>query len=185
MLFVEAEPFPAAPLGPYYYIYRHYDFLRRHPGETPPDYYLGYGNKFLGLFSELDLSNRGEDWITAVARDLQEAIESLRRSDPGAFDRMERDGKALRHYAFASHPEIYRRNGFLELSTFDKAKIMALVSGNTAFDEIPEFLEQALGLAGQAVKHPVATALDILDSNLIETPKHIVEELPRPWEWDW
>jgi len=176
-LHVPAAGVAAAPFGPYYYIYRYYDFLRRHPGLSPPDYYLEYGNKFYQLFTRTGLSDRGEAWLRAVARDLQEAIEALRRAGPEAFDQLELDGKAFRKFAFDTHPEIYRKNGFLELSAFDKAEILTLVGGNTSLGEIPELLKQTGGLAFEAAKHPLATVGDLLDSKFIETPKHILDEI--------
>lgn len=177
--FVPAQLIPAVPFGPFYYIYRYYDFLRRHPDMIPPDYYLGYGNKFLNLFKNLSLTDKGEQWIQNVMRELQEAIENFRRSDPGAFDRLEQDSSAFRKFAFDTHPEIYRRNGIWELSKFDQAEIVGLLLSNTSFKEVPELAEQVIKLLEES-HNPlkpgkfIETEIDKIESGF-ETSKQIAE----------
>jgi hypothetical protein len=95
-----------------YYARRHDDFAERHEASdrTPPDYYLGYGDKYVRRFSlEVGplLSDPGQVWLVEVRRLLQEAIEGERERDPTGFDRLEQDSAAFRSFAFDTHPQCY------------------------------------------------------------------------------
>ena len=93
-----------------YYRMRNDDFLARHPGGTPPDYYLGYGDKYVHLFSTVlrpKLSVRGREWLDCTLVALQTAIEDRLDADPAAFARLEEQGPVFRHFAYGTHPGAY------------------------------------------------------------------------------
>lgn len=121
---------PVAPLGELsYYQTRHDDFLGRYSDcaqLTPPDYYLGYGNKYVTRFT-VDtfqrLSPEGQQWLLNARKNLQIAIENRRRADPAAFDQLEKNNDAFRAFAYATHPDAYWNAGLGELSLFDLASI--------------------------------------------------------------
>ncbi|HCH62665.1 MAG: hypothetical protein CL927_08430 [Deltaproteobacteria bacterium] len=107
-----------------YYALRHADFADRHAasGSSPPDYYLGYGDKYVRRFSHEVaplLSAAGQTWLVDVRQRLQVAIESERERDPAAFDTLELDGAAFRSFAFDTHPECYWAAGLGELPLAD------------------------------------------------------------------
>ena len=85
-------PGAVAPAGNLdYYALRHDDFVQRY-GDTslaPPDYYMGYGDKYCRRFSnEVGplLSDPVRVWLVEVRRLLQEAVEGERERDPAGFD---------------------------------------------------------------------------------------------------
>jgi hypothetical protein len=95
-----------------YYADRHADFMARHgaAGLAPPDYYLGYGDKYVRRFTnEVGplLSDPGKVWLVDVRTRLQVAIESERERDPAAFDTLEQNSAAFRTFAFDTHPQCY------------------------------------------------------------------------------
>lgn len=105
-----------------YYQQRLADFQARNPGVEPPDYYLGYGDKYMQRFAELDgtdLSPEGLAWRDRTTEALQSAIEDYRIRDPQGFAELERDPDAFRRFAFASHPDAYVDSGLYELPVQD------------------------------------------------------------------
>ncbi len=93
-----------------YYVERHDDFVDREPDRSAPDYYLGYGDKYVRRFSEDVyplLSGPGQTWLVNVRVGLQEAIEAERARDPAAFGALEGDSAAFRRFAFDTHPQAY------------------------------------------------------------------------------
>lgn len=107
-----------------YYRLRNDDFLQRHGAEglAPPDYYLGYGDKYVHRFThEVGplLSVPGQSWLVRVRAGLQVAIEDERDRDPAGFDRLEQDNQAFRSFAFDTHPEAYWDAGLIELPVAD------------------------------------------------------------------
>ena len=107
-----------------YYAERHADFADRYAGTglAAPDYYLGYGDKYVRRFSnEVGplLSAPGQVWLVDVRERLQVAIESERERDPSGFDALERDSAAFRSFAFDPHPECYWNAGLGELPIAD------------------------------------------------------------------
>ena len=118
-------PGALAPVGDLdYYARRHDDFADRYSGTdlAPPDYYLGYGDKYIRRFSsEVGplLSDSGRVWLVDVRQGLQVAMEDERERDPTAFDGLERDGSAFRTFAFDTHPECYWEAGLGELPFAD------------------------------------------------------------------
>jgi len=109
-----------------YYQQRLADFELRNPGMTPPDYYMGYGDKYMERFAELDstdLSSEGLAWRDRTTTALQTAIEDYRIRDPEGFADLERDSDAFRRFAFASHPDAYVDSGLYDLSVQDLSVI--------------------------------------------------------------
>jgi hypothetical protein len=109
-----------------YYKQRYDDFVRRNPGQTPPDYYLNYGQKYLDKFSALgpkDLSPAGLAWRDRTLKALQDAIEMKRAEDPAAFAQLERDPEAFKKFAYDTHADAYVNSGLFKLPAQDLVKI--------------------------------------------------------------
>ena len=120
------QPAEVRTPSPDYYRQRYDDFVRRNPGVKPPDYYLGYGQKYLEKFSSLgpkDLSPAGLAWRDRTLQALQDAIESKRAEDPVAFAQLERDPEAFKRFAYDSHADAYVNSGLLKLPVQDLVKI--------------------------------------------------------------
>ncbi|WP_408952768.1 hypothetical protein [Lysobacter sp. Hz 25] len=116
------DPAPVEVGTPTYYEQRLADFQARNPGVEPPDYYLGYGDKYMERFAALDstdLSPEGLEWRDKTTLALQTAIEDYRIRDPQGFADLERDPDAFRRFAFASHPDAYVDSGLYGLSVQD------------------------------------------------------------------
>jgi hypothetical protein len=109
-----------------YYKQRYDDFVRRNPGVTPPDYYLGYGDKYCQKFSQLsskDLTPEGLKWRDATLKNLQSAIEKKRMEDPEGFAKLERDPAAFKSFCYDTHPDAYIQGGLFKLPAQDLLKI--------------------------------------------------------------
>jgi len=111
-----------------YYTDRHNDFLERYRfcGLTPPNYYLGYGKKYVQRFTfetHHRLTPDGQAWLARARVLLQEAIEGERAADPAAFERLERDDAAFTRFAYDTHPDAYWNAGLGELDIFDLSNI--------------------------------------------------------------
>jgi len=126
------RPTPVTPNGDLqYYNRRHTDFTGRYSDcadVTPPDYYLGYGMKYVSRFTNETnqrLTPEGQSWLIRARENLQLAIENRREADERDFDRMEKNNDEFRAFAFASHPDAYWEAGLGELSVFDLANIGA------------------------------------------------------------
>lgn len=126
-------PTPIEPTGALdYYDRRHGDFVTRYSdcGDTftPPDYYLGYGKKYVSRFTfetSQRLTPEGQAWMARARENLQIAIENRRSADPVDFDRMEKNNDEFRAFAFASHPDAYWEAGLGDLNLFDLTNIGA------------------------------------------------------------
>lgn len=130
-------PSPVAPDGALsYYRKRHDDFVSRYadlakqhpecPQYRPPDYYLGYGDKYVNRFTLQTnplLTPEGQKWLARARVNLQVAIESRRAADPAAFDQLEKDNDRFRSFAFGTHADAYWQAGLGDLSPFDLATI--------------------------------------------------------------
>lgn len=102
-----------------YYRARADDFLKRHPHEQAPAYYLEYGEKYAQRFTRETfekLSPRGQAWLKDTFVALQTAIEDKRRNSPEAFERLERDEEKFKAFAYATHAKAYLEAGLSELS---------------------------------------------------------------------
>lgn len=145
----EPSPTPPGVLGSLdYYRWRYNDFMKRHPNlkepdpEHIPDYYLGYGEKYVLRFSnELrpKLSDKGKLWLDRTRMNLQLTIENLCKNDPEGFRRLEEDPKAFRKFAFDAHPDAYWKAGLYDLPIADLIQIGAT----------PDFAD-SLGKEGRA-----------------------------------
>jgi hypothetical protein len=136
--------------SPDYYQQRYNDFVARNPGVQPPDYYLGYGQKYAERFASLDdrdLSAEGLQWRDDTLVALQQAIEDLRISDPEAFAELERDPDAFRAFAFASHPGAYVDSGLYDLPAQDLLVIAATPDINDVLSQ--EGIDQSLITMGK------------------------------------
>jgi RHS repeat-associated protein len=122
-----------------YYQARHEDFRRRHPGESPPSYYLQFGDVNVRRFTlELrpKLSIWGKEWVDSTRGLLQSAIENLRDADPEAFDRLEQDDKAFTKFAFDSHPRAYIQGGLATVTDDDAVMIMKFAGDQASLKHI-------------------------------------------------
>ncbi|MGO1073340.1 hypothetical protein [Lysobacter sp. CA199] len=121
-------PTPVKVGSPDYYQQRVDDFKARNPGMEPPDYYLGYGEKYMERFQALDssdLSSQGLEWRDRTTDALQQSIEDFRARDPQGFAEMERDSVKFREFAFGSHPAAYVDSGLYDLPVQDLLVIAA------------------------------------------------------------
>lgn len=122
-------PSPVAPSGALtYYGARHGDFASRYAGcgLTPPTYYLGYGEKYVGRFTNSTapmLTSEGQAWLARARVNLQVAIENRRQADPLDFDRLEKNDGAFTSFAYGTHADAYWDAGLGELDLFDLATI--------------------------------------------------------------
>jgi hypothetical protein len=106
-----------------YYATRAKDYETRHkmagnPQPTPPDYYLGYGDKYVRRFNQVlrpKLSTTGQAWIDLTSFLLQWQMEHQCRTDPEKFARLEENPAAFKQFAYATHAEAYIRAGIAEL----------------------------------------------------------------------
>lgn len=119
-------PAPVATGNVDYYRQRLADFERRNPGMTPPDYYMGYGDKYAHRFADLgplQLSSAGLAWRDRTLMALQNAIEAKRIEDPAGFAQLECDPEAFKAFAYATHTDAYIDSGLFDLSAQDLAVI--------------------------------------------------------------
>lgn len=122
-------PTPVAANGDLgYYHARHADFTGRYPNNCPPppDYYLGYGNKYVTRFTletAPRLTPEGQAWLGRARVNLQVAIENRREQDPEAFDQLEKNNAAFRSFCFGTHADAYWNAGLGDLNLFDLAQI--------------------------------------------------------------
>lgn len=110
-----------------YYKERAQDFARRHNGKAPPDYYLGYGDRYMHRFlDELGpaMSPQGKEWLRSTRARLQGAIEAARAQDPKAFERLEQDPERFKHFCYRSHPLAYVEAGLAKLNPVEWLQIM-------------------------------------------------------------
>ena len=100
-----AEPGAVKPGQLDYYRLREEDFMKRHPGDnqgTPPDYYLGYGDKYAHRFTEHlkpQLSQAGQGWLDRTFVNLQNAMEAKPNEDPAVFAKLEENPGKFRKCA--------------------------------------------------------------------------------------
>lgn len=138
-------PVAVQPGSSDYYQQRYDDFVARNPGVDPPDYYLGYGQKYAERFSSLDgrdLSPEGLAWRDATLVALQQAIEDKRTEDPEAFAELERDPEAFRRFAFGTHPDAYVESGLYDLPVQD----LLVIAGTPDINDVlsQEGIDQSL-----------------------------------------
>jgi hypothetical protein len=110
-----------------YYKKRHQDFVARHADLPAPDYYLGYGDRYMHRFvDELSpsLSKGGQEWILRTRAGLQAAIENERARDPAAFDKLEQDSERFRQFCYGSHPGVYVDSGIGALSPLEWTQVI-------------------------------------------------------------
>jgi hypothetical protein len=160
-------PTPIAPVGSLdYYAERHADFEQREPGRSAPDYYLGYGDRYVRRFSEEVyplLSAAGQRWLVDVRVGLQVAIEDELARDPNAFAVLEADGPAFRRFAFDTHPQAYWDAGLGGLPVADLLTIGLTPDSEDLLSF--EGIVQVGDIAGRLAGAWGADALDLLAGN--------------------
>ncbi len=123
------QPAPDKLGTPEYYDARVDDNIRRHLGSPPPpDYYLGYGQKYCRRFSEdlyPKLSAEGKKWCIATRTNLQLEIERELMANPAKFAALEEDSGRFKAFAFGTHPKAYLDGGLRELPVADLLFISA------------------------------------------------------------
>jgi hypothetical protein len=110
-----------------YYVERASDFAFRNPGQVPPDYYFGYGDKYAKRFKTVlrpSLSAAGKAWLDCTLVALQTAIEDRRDANVWAFAELERDSGKFKDFAYSSHSDAYVSCGVCNLSIVDETKIV-------------------------------------------------------------
>ncbi|WP_433831152.1 SpvB/TcaC N-terminal domain-containing protein [Flavobacterium anhuiense] len=115
-----------------YYAWRARDFMRQNPGKPVPDYYMGYGHKYINRFTNetsKTMSNSGKIWLKEARKNLQVAIED--RLDSKKYkdaNTIELNNDKFRAFAFDSHVDAYwNENGKVPLYTLgavDLTKIL-------------------------------------------------------------
>jgi hypothetical protein len=117
------DPAACAPDGGLgYYRCRADDAERRRPGELPPSYYRGYGDRYARRFTDESralLSPEGRGWLDRTRLALQVAMEARRAADPAAFAALERDEGRFLDFAYATHPGAYLATGLERLPLRD------------------------------------------------------------------
>ena len=110
-----------------YYLNRFLDFSTRNGGGyQAPDYYLGYGDKYVRRFKTVvrwQLSRQGQAWLDQCLILLQGAIENRRDSNPFAFADFELQNDAFREFAYNTHADAYVQAGICDLPMLDWATI--------------------------------------------------------------
>lgn len=105
----DPTPYPKEKLGdPDYYRWRAQDFRKQNPNSPVPDYYMGYGDKYIRRFTyktSHKLSKDGQKWLQEVRYNLQVAIEDELVRNPEI--ELQNGGNDFRTFAFESHVEAY------------------------------------------------------------------------------
>ncbi|MEO9801589.1 MAG: RHS repeat-associated core domain-containing protein, partial [Reichenbachiella sp.] len=106
-----------------YYEWRYVEHIEKY-GTRPPDYYLGYGHKYINRFStELNptMSADGQAWLTQTRLELQYLMETGLQENPA----MELDNPSFHSFAFDTHVPAYTKGDLLkDLSFSDQWKIL-------------------------------------------------------------
>lgn len=109
-----------------YYRRRYEMFLEDYPSETPPDYYLDYGEKYCNKFSRetyYKLSERGKKWLNDTKCALQQRIEDM-LSKPKNSE-IEMLNEEFAEAAFEMHPEAYLKSGLADLTVGEWVDILS------------------------------------------------------------
>jgi RHS repeat-associated protein len=90
---------------------------------SAPDYYLGYGDKYIKRFTNdlyPELSEAGKAWLEGALLNLQIAIENQLKINP----EIESDNSDFQNFAYDSHVAAYENAGLFKLPISDMVKIV-------------------------------------------------------------
>lgn len=160
---------PASVLGTdKYYKWRNNDFNVRHgimdkwytDQPDPPDYYMGYGNKYVHRFStELrpKLSSSGQVWLDNALVSLQNAIEIELKVNPS----IELNNTKFSKFAFDSHVPSYENSGLFDLPISD----LILIGGTPDITDLlskngrKQLFQVTSDYIRNAQKNPISTTI--------------------------
>ena len=112
-----------------YYRRRYEMFLEDYPSETPPDYFLDYGEKYCNKFSRetyYKLSPRGKKWLEDTKCALQQKIEAELLDPKNRTTVM--TSEKLAKLAFRTHPDAYIESGLFDLDLEELFQIACTAS---------------------------------------------------------
>lgn len=142
-----------------YYEQRARDFESRNPGQEPPGYYRGYGDKYAKRFDKLkpQLSKDGQQWLEKTKDLLQFKMESGLRD--GKWK--ESNPEDLKKKAFDSHSDAYLEAGLADLPQEDINKILTAVDRGD------------LVLSGNAIHEAGETAWEMPMKSVMSIPSFL------------
>ena len=157
-----------------YYRRRYEMFLEDYPSETPPDYFLDYGEKYCNKFSRETyhkLSPRGKKWLEDTKCALQQKIEA-ELSDPKNRTTVMTSEK-LAELAFETHPDAYIESGLFDLS-IKELGIIALTAKEEFYPRAKYFdltIDQALTVGRRYGEHIVEKSEEFVEDVIIDVVK--------------
>jgi len=169
--FISPEPYPEASLGDLnYYVFRNRDFAKRNPGKEAPDYYLGFGDKYLNIFvkdTSPALTAKGQQFIKEVGKALQQKIEDKLVANPDAFGELELNPDSFRKFAYGTHPDAYCESGWGKLPSTDREKIIEAIDWKDKYWSVNGW-ESMIGLINRCTE--IGTIDMIIDGIPGSTP---------------
>lgn len=138
---IRPEPTPySGVLGDIgYYRFRYDDFVSGNSGMEPPDYYLGFGERYLTRFMNEtypNLTPQGQEFLRRVGETLQQKIEDKLNNNPQSFAELERDSDEFRKFAYDTHPDAYCESGWGNLPESDRDQIIEAVDRSDLYFSI-------------------------------------------------
>lgn len=151
-----------------YYAWRARDFMRQNPGKPVPDYYMGYGHKYINRFTtetNKTMSSSGKTWLKEARKNLQVAIED--RLDPKKYkdaNTIELNNDKFRSFAFDSHVDAYwNENGKVPLYTSGAVDLTKILLTPDVKDlASADGLRQVKDMMGKFIKEKPKDLLRIL-----------------------
>ena len=164
-------PYPPESLGNLdYYQFRYDDFIKRNPGKEAPDYYLGFGDKYLNIFvkdTSPALTAKGQQFIKEVGKALQQKIEDKLVANPDAFGELELNPDSFRKFAYGTHPDAYCESGWGKLPSTDREKIIEAIDWKDKYWSVNGW-ESMIGLINRCTE--IGTIDMIIDGIPGSTP---------------
>jgi hypothetical protein len=154
-------PYPPESLGSLdYYQLRYNDFMKRNPSQQAPNYYLEFGNKYLNKFVNKtypNLTKKGQQFVKAVGKALQQEIEAKLVANPDAFEELELSPDSFRKFAYGTHPDAYCQSGWGNLPRADREKIIEAIDWKDKYGSVNGW-KSMIGLINRCVE------LDTIDA---------------------